>query len=247
MASLCWCFFNFRFRHPETGLKSVETGSLRRRLLAVPSHWVFAVVPNVHRSNRDCAECGRLSAYGTPIDTMARDRHADHVTQPTFAERITALKAAAETVMAEAQRMEAAASSPTADSKRRAGSSPSLRNAGGTSAVAPLDIALQAADQVGMPVICHIDFPPPSYEEVLQRLRPGDVLTHAFRPFPERGMQDIPRRARARQIILFGKDFAPLPLRLDRRLLVSRDVAALRDRGRLHRSVSFNSSRRLRR
>ncbi len=29
--------------------------------------------------------------------------------QPTFAERITALKAAAETVMAEAQRMEAAA------------------------------------------------------------------------------------------------------------------------------------------
>src|SRR5581483_10308616 len=26
--------------------------------------------------------------------------------------------------------------------------------------------------------------PPPSYEEVLERLRPGDVLTHAFRPFP---------------------------------------------------------------
>jgi dihydroorotase len=58
------------------------------------------------------------------------------------------------------------------------------RNAGGTSGVAPLDIALQAAEQVGMPVMCHIDFPPPSYEEVLERLRPGDVLTHAFRPFP---------------------------------------------------------------
>jgi dihydroorotase len=35
-----------------------------------------------------------------------------------------------------------------------------------------------------MPVMCHIDHPPPSYEEVLDMLRPGDVLTHAFRPFP---------------------------------------------------------------
>jgi dihydroorotase len=32
--------------------------------------------------------------------------------------------------------------------------------------------------------MAHIDHPPPSYEEVLARLRPGDVLTHAFRPFP---------------------------------------------------------------
>ena len=34
-------------------------------------------------------------------------------------------------------------------------------------------------------VMAHIDDPPPSYEEVIARLRPGDVLTHAFRPFPE--------------------------------------------------------------
>jgi dihydroorotase len=58
------------------------------------------------------------------------------------------------------------------------------RHASGTSGTAPLDIALQAANQAGMPLMCHIDFPPPSYEEVLERLRPGDVLTHAFRPFP---------------------------------------------------------------
>jgi dihydroorotase len=32
--------------------------------------------------------------------------------------------------------------------------------------------------------MCHIDHPPPSYEEVVDRLRPGDILTHAFRPFP---------------------------------------------------------------
>jgi dihydroorotase len=58
------------------------------------------------------------------------------------------------------------------------------RGSSGTSGAAPLDIALQAANQAGMPLMCHIDFPPPSYEDVLERLRPGDVLTHAFRPFP---------------------------------------------------------------
>ena len=36
----------------------------------------------------------------------------------------------------------------------------------------------------GIPLMAHIDEPPPSYEEVIARLRPGDVLTHAFRPFP---------------------------------------------------------------
>jgi dihydroorotase len=56
--------------------------------------------------------------------------------------------------------------------------------ASGRSGTVPLDIALQAAEQVGLPVMAHIDEPPPSYEEVLARLRPGDVLTHAFRPFP---------------------------------------------------------------
>jgi dihydroorotase len=58
------------------------------------------------------------------------------------------------------------------------------RGSGGIHGAAPLDIALQAANEVGMPLMCHIDFPPPSYEEVVQKLRPGDVLTHAFRPFP---------------------------------------------------------------
>jgi dihydroorotase len=32
--------------------------------------------------------------------------------------------------------------------------------------------------------MAHIDEPPPSYEDVIERLRPGDVLTHCFRPFP---------------------------------------------------------------
>ena len=58
------------------------------------------------------------------------------------------------------------------------------QRASGRSGAKLLDIALQAAAEAGMPVMCHIDIPPPSYEEVLERLRPGDVLTHAFRPFP---------------------------------------------------------------
>jgi dihydroorotase len=58
------------------------------------------------------------------------------------------------------------------------------RNASGASGAVPLDIAVQVGEQTGLPVMCHIDHPPPTYEEVLERLRPGDVLTHCFRPFP---------------------------------------------------------------
>ena len=58
------------------------------------------------------------------------------------------------------------------------------RHASGDSGIQPLDAAMQAAEQVGLPLMVHIDEPPPSYEDVVDRLRPGDVLTHCFRPFP---------------------------------------------------------------
>src|SRR5438874_7442271 len=58
------------------------------------------------------------------------------------------------------------------------------RNAGGNSGTAPLDMAIEVADEVGLPVMAHLDHPPPSRLEVLSRLRRGDVLTHCFRPFP---------------------------------------------------------------
>lgn len=50
--------------------------------------------------------------------------------------------------------------------------------------VGPLDVALEVADAAGVPVMCHLDYPPPSRREVVERLRPGDILTHCFRPFP---------------------------------------------------------------
>ena len=58
------------------------------------------------------------------------------------------------------------------------------RSAGGSSGVSPLDMAIEVADELGLPVMAHIDHPPPSRREVLERLRPGDVLTHCYRPFP---------------------------------------------------------------
>lgn len=58
------------------------------------------------------------------------------------------------------------------------------RHASGTQGWNALKMALEVADQVGMPLMAHIDHPPPSYEDVVSALRPGDILTHAFRPFP---------------------------------------------------------------
>src|SRR5262249_33840627 len=58
------------------------------------------------------------------------------------------------------------------------------RHASGTQGAHALGMALEVADEVGLPLMCHIDHPPPSYEEVVRRLRPGDILTHAYRPFP---------------------------------------------------------------
>ena len=58
------------------------------------------------------------------------------------------------------------------------------RTAGGNSGIAPLDMALEVAAEVGLPVMAHLDHPPPSRLEVVSRLRKGDILTHCFRPFP---------------------------------------------------------------
>ena len=56
--------------------------------------------------------------------------------------------------------------------------------ASGRQGMAPFEYALQVAEEANLPIMVHIDDPPPSYCEVVERLRPGDVLTHCFRPFP---------------------------------------------------------------
>lgn len=57
-------------------------------------------------------------------------------------------------------------------------------NTSGVNGITPLHYAIAAAEAAGLPVMCHIDAPPPRYEDVLAALRPGDILTHCYRPFP---------------------------------------------------------------
>jgi len=47
-----------------------------------------------------------------------------------------------------------------------------------------LELALEAAVAVDLPLMTHIGTPPPSYTDVVDRLRPGDILTHCYRPEP---------------------------------------------------------------
>ena len=81
------------------------------------------------------------------------------------------------------------------------------RGAGGSSGVAPLDMALEVAEELDLPLMAHIDHPPPSRKEVLARLRPGDILTHCYRNFPnsllraDGGVREEARIARERGVI----------------------------------------------
>jgi dihydroorotase len=47
-----------------------------------------------------------------------------------------------------------------------------------------LELALEAANAVELPLMTHIGHPPPSYSAVVDMLRPGDILTHCYRPEP---------------------------------------------------------------
>ena len=47
-----------------------------------------------------------------------------------------------------------------------------------------LELALEAAEAVGLPLMTHIGIAPPSYADVVSMLRPGDILTHCYRPGP---------------------------------------------------------------
>ncbi len=105
-----------------------------------------------------------------------------------------------------------------------------VRIGGGTSGIngiEPLRMALEVAEHAGLPVMAHLDNPPPYRPEVMRALRAGDILTHCFRPFPNapaaadgRVHQDV-LDARARGVIFdighgkgsFGFDTAMAMLR----------------------------------
>lgn len=49
---------------------------------------------------------------------------------------------------------------------------------------APYGFARIAADELSLPVMTHLDLPPPTHADVVPTMKPGDILTHCFRPFP---------------------------------------------------------------
>lgn len=55
----------------------------------------------------------------------------------------------------------------------------------GQAGIEPLQIAREAADAAGVPMMVHAGPPPPALREVMPLLREGDILTHSFRgPVP---------------------------------------------------------------
>ena len=50
----------------------------------------------------------------------------------------------------------------------------------------PLVRAVEASERTGLPIMCHISGSPPSIDNVLGKLRAGDVVTHAFTGAGER-------------------------------------------------------------
>lgn len=55
-------------------------------------------------------------------------------------------------------------------------------NTSGSLGIGALDLAREAAELLGLPMMAHVGPPPPRFVDILERLRPGDVLTHCCRP-----------------------------------------------------------------
>lgn len=67
------------------------------------------------------------------------------------------------------------------------------KHTSGANGIKPLRLALDFAEKSGLPVMAHIDEPDPLYEDVVDLLRPGDVLTHCFRPVPNSPVDEAGR------------------------------------------------------
>ena len=90
----------------------------------------------------------------------------------------------------------------------------------------PLQIAREVAEETGLPLMTHVDFPPPDRDEVLNFMRPGDIWTHCFRPFPNAALdgkgsiRDAVIRARERGILFdLGHGAGSLSFKVSRSML----------------------------
>lgn len=98
----------------------------------------------------------------------------------------------------------------------------------GANGIAPLHYARAAAEAAGLPLMVHIDDPPPSYEEVLAQMKAGDVLTHAFRSAtnapctPGGAVKAAVKEARARGVLFdIGHGMGSFCLHTARRMLAA--------------------------
>jgi dihydroorotase len=64
------------------------------------------------------------------------------------------------------------------------------RKAAGANGQLALETGLRVAETLGLPVMCHVDLSPPTIEEVMNQLRPGDIVTHCCRPDPNAPTRD---------------------------------------------------------
>ncbi|MDA4847819.1 amidohydrolase/deacetylase family metallohydrolase [Hoeflea poritis] len=64
------------------------------------------------------------------------------------------------------------------------------RLAAGDNGTEALRLGLEAAEQAGLPLMCHVDLDPPHIVDILNSLRPGDIVTHCCRPEPNAPVDD---------------------------------------------------------
>ncbi len=96
----------------------------------------------------------------------------------------------------------------------------------GDSVIDPLKLALQAADELDLPIMVHVEMPPPTIDEIADLLRPGDVLTHCCRPYPNAVV-------------------SPRSGEVNRSCLVARERGVLFDTGHGRGSFDYASFRRM--
>lgn len=63
-------------------------------------------------------------------------------------------------------------------------------SASGNQGIEPLKVACSVARRADLPVMVHVEAPPPGIEEILAELQAGDILTHSFRPSPNAMIED---------------------------------------------------------
>jgi len=100
------------------------------------------------------------------------------------------------------------------------------RYASGNAGLIPLQIAREVAEELQLPLMTHVDFPPPDRDDVLDMLRPGDILTHCFRPFPnapidgQGSIRESVRKARERGVYFdLGHGAGSLSFKVSRKML----------------------------